>query len=59
VNKNKTEAMWLGSMKKNQDSHCGIRWKKQVKILGIIFQSDTPASILQENWTKNLLKLNR
>lgn len=57
VNKNKTEAMWLGSMKKNQESHCGIRWKKQVKILGIIFQSDTPASNLQENWTKRLTKI--
>ena len=40
--------MWLGSMKKSQESHCDIRWKNQ---------SDTPASILQENWTKSLTKI--
>ena len=51
--------MWLGSMKNSQDSPCNIRWTKQVKILGIIFQNDIPASNIQENWTKRLNKIDQ
>ena len=57
INKNKTEAMWLGSNKNSMEEYGGIRWNKRLKILGIIFQNDTPASDINENWTKRIEKV--
>jgi hypothetical protein len=57
MNTTKTEAMWLGSMKHSRQTYCNLNWKKQVKILGIIFKSDTPASLIQENWQSKVNKI--
>ena len=59
MNKNKTEAMWLGSMKNSTDEFCNVQWKTQLKILGIYFKNNTPASEILENWTKRLEQVDR
>ena len=35
MNRNKTEAMWLGSKKYCTDEYYDIKWQLRVKILGI------------------------
>ena len=35
INKNKTEAKWLGSLKQCADTHFDLKLKRQLKILGI------------------------
>ena len=54
INKNKTEAMWLGSNRNSNDSPMNLVWKNKIKILGIFFCNTIPASSLEENWTKRL-----
>ena len=54
INTNKTEAMWLWSMQNCKEDYCNIKWKTQLNIVGIIIQSNTTASDIQENWTKRL-----
>lgn len=54
LNTNKTEAMWLGSKKDSNEKYFDIGWKKKMKILGIYFSNDTPASSIQENWTSRV-----
>ena len=53
----KTEAMWLGSSKNNREKPFNLIWTNQVKILGIIFKNNTPASNIQENWQKRINKI--
>lgn len=59
MNVNKTEAMWLGSMKHSQETYCNLKWKNQLKILGILFQNNTTASNIQQNWEKRINKINQ
>lgn len=59
INRNKTEAMWIGSSKNNRTDTEEIKFKRQLKILGIIFQNDTTASNINENWTKRLTNIER
>ena len=54
LNKNKTQAMWLGSEKENNSKPSGLKWVKQIKILGIHFRSDVTASKIECNWTERL-----
>ena len=35
INKNKTEAKWLGSLKQCADTHFDLKLKRQLKIFGI------------------------
>ena len=49
INRNKTEAMWLSSLKQCADTHFDLMWKRQLKILGILFNSCIPASSVEEN----------
>jgi len=57
INKNKTEAMWLGSQKNNNEKTAGLKWTAKVKIVGIVFSNATPASLIEENWSKRLEKM--
>jgi hypothetical protein len=59
INKNKTEAMWLGAYKNTKEIFCNLKWKNQIKILGIIFRNDTPASQIDDNWLKRIEKVER
>ena len=54
VNKQKSEAMWLGSRQNSTDSFYEFTWKKQIKILGIYFSNNKQASDIHENWSKRL-----
>ena len=57
INTNKTEAMWIGSMKNSRETHFNLSWRQQLKILGIIFKNDTPASDIRDNWSKRVEKI--
>lgn len=59
INKNKTEAMWLGSQKDSREHLCDLKWKKQLKILGILFKNDVTASDINENWSVRIEKIER
>ena len=54
LNKNKTQAMWLGKEKENNSNPFGLKWVKQIKILGIYFSNDSTASKIEGNWTERL-----
>jgi hypothetical protein len=56
VNKNKTEAMWIGSTRHSKDQPCGISWKQKIKILGIFFSNSISASQIEDNWTQRIKK---
>ncbi len=59
VNKSKTEAMWIGSLKERLDTVENVSWKlggKCVKILGIRFNGFKSASNIEENWDSRLTK---
>ena len=57
MNAHKTEAMWLGSMKNSRETLFNLNWKRQVKILGIIFKNNTSASSVLENWEIRINKI--
>lgn len=57
INKNKTEAMWVGSAANNTETLCNIRWKNKIKILGIYFSGVLPASSIEENWNSRIMKI--
>jgi exonuclease III len=59
MNKNKTEAMWLGSNRNSDEKPFNLSWKTKLKILGIYFCSTTPASSLEENWAKRIQNIQR
>ena len=59
MNKTKTEAMWLGINKNSRETHCNLTFKKQLKILGIVFKNDTPASQIMENWQQRINKIKK
>ena len=54
INRNKSEALWLGSRK-----NCGLQpvdfvWKDKIKILGVYFSNSKCASEMEENWVKRV-----
>ena len=57
INKNKTEAMWLGRLKTNKENLYDIKFKEKVKIVGIVFNNSIPASQIEENWYSRLEKI--
>ena len=59
INIQKTEAMYLGSLKNNLENNEGITLKKQLKILGVHFSAERSASLIDENWTKRIDKMKR
>ena len=59
MNRNKTEAMWLGSKKYCTDKYYDIKWKQRVKILGIYFSNTIPASAIDDNWLPRIENIQR
>ena len=49
INNNKTEAIWLGSLKENINTPLGIKWVKSTKCLGIYFGFN---NLDEQNWLK-------
>ena len=54
INKNKSEAMWLGSKKHCRQSFFNFVWKKKIKFIGLFFCNDKCASSVEENWTDKI-----
>ena len=59
LNVSKCEAMWLGSFKNRQDYYYDFNWKTKIKILGVFFSNNTPASKIEENYTNRIAKIKR
>lgn len=62
LNRNKTEAMWIGAAKDSNRIIGGIKWKlgeNVMKILGIYFSNVTTASNIEGNWVGRIDKMMR
>ena len=59
MNRNKTEAMSLGSKKYCTDDYYDIQRKMRVKILEIYFNNSTPASEFDDNWLPRIENIQR
>jgi len=49
--------MWLSTPKQCADTPTDLKWKRQLKILGILFNSCIPASSIEDNWSQRLCKV--
>ena len=58
MNRVKSEAMWIGSNQDSEERPFGIRWTKTLTILGIYFESNTPASKNEKNWANRIEEIN-
>lgn len=54
LNRFKTEAMWLGAWKCPNDEPLCLTWVRKMKILGIVFSTETTE---QDNWQPKFNKL--
>ena len=59
MNRNKTEAMWLGSKTYCTDEYYDIKWKLRVKILGIYFSNSIPAPEIDDKWLPRIENIQR
>ena len=59
MNRAKSEAMWTGSNHNNEDKPYEIKWTKSLKILGVYFENETPASYNEKNWINRIEKINK
>ena len=59
INIAKCEAMWLGSSKNRRDMYHNFNWKTKIKILGIFFSTEKPASAIEENYTTRIKAIKR
>ena len=57
MNRQKSEAMWLGSCKNCNEKHYDLKWQKRVKILGVYFANNMNASEIDENWSPRIEKI--
>lgn len=61
INRQKTEAMWLGGWRNRTDQYHDIRWKlspnSKIKILGVFFDNQCEASKIEENWQIRMNKM--
>jgi len=53
LNIEKTEALWLGSLKHNKNTPFGFNWPKTIRYLGIYIGYDT-SETLKWNWTNKI-----
>ena len=62
LNKDKTEAMWIGGAKNSQETVSDIKWhlgKGIMKILGVYFSNYERAGKLEQNWVGKIDKIIR
>ena len=59
MNRNKSEGMWIGTNINSEEKPYNLQWKKQVKILGIYFNNETPASEINDNWDGRIKQINQ
>jgi exonuclease III len=59
INRQKSEAMWLGSKKNSKDKYYGFTWKTRIKCLGIYFSNSMPASQIEDNWKERIEAIKR
>ena len=59
INTSKCEAMWLGSNRNRQDKYHNFNWRDRIKILGIYFSIEKPASSIEENYTSRIVLIKR
>ena len=62
LNFDKTEAMWIGSLRNSMATIGRIKWKlgeSMIKILGIYFSNFDRASNLEINWSKKIESINK
>ena len=57
INRNKTEAMWVGSEAGNREEYGGIKWGEELKILGVHFSNTISTSLNEKNWEKKINKI--
>jgi hypothetical protein len=50
LNKEKTEAMWLGKWRNSEDTPMGLKWVKEIHSLGIFFSYNTDY-VVQKNFS--------
>ena len=59
INLNKTEAMWIGSSRKNKAKPFGIKWPSEpINALGIFYTYDQKL-LLEKNFMENLDKIKK
>ena len=54
INRNKSQAMWIGSSRNKTKQCYDLQWKNEIKILGINFCSNYSASQLESNWVSRI-----
>ena len=59
INREKSEAMWLGSKQHCPDTFFAFVWKRRLKILGMYFTCYKCASQVEENWTGRMENIKR
>ena len=63
LNKNKTEAIWLGCWKNRKKEIANLKWKtfpdNNIKILGIQFKNDCSIVDISQNWESKITKCER
>ena len=52
VNYTKTEAMWIGSSRKNSETPLALKWRKTVKALGVHFSYNNGESVQKNFYDK-------
>ena len=57
MNKQKTEAMWLGREKSSRAEHQNLKWVRQIVILGVHFRSDISAHNIEDNWSDKIERM--
>ena len=59
MNKQKSEAMWLGSNKHSNEKPYDLKWQNRIKILGVYFSNNINASEIDENWIPRIDKISK
>ena len=59
MNKQKTEAMWLGRDKSSTAEHQNLKWVRQIKLLGVYFRSDIRTYHVEDNWCDKIERMKR
>ena len=59
MNEEKSNIMGIGTEAANKQDVCGLECKQKLKILGVIFKNNCPASEVEENWTARFERISK